>query len=64
MESYSERLERECKEIEESFPEIKKIILEVSRIKQISTFEFDYEIERKHLMYETIKKILSQKQST
>ena len=59
MESYSERLERECKETEKMFPDVKKIVDEVLRIDRMSNMEFDYNIERKHLMYEAVKKILN-----
>jgi len=58
MESYSERLERECKETEKRFPEVQKIVDEVLRIDRMSSFEFDYNIERRYLMYAAIKRIL------
>ena len=58
MESYSERLERECLETEKLFPNVKKIVEEISRINRISNIEFDYNIEKKHLMYEAVKKII------
>ena len=59
MESYSERLERECKETEKTFPYIQKIVDEVLRINRMSNMKFDYNIEKKHLMYEAVKKILN-----
>ena len=58
MESYSEQLERECKELEHSFPILPKIIDEIIRIKNKSEFEFDYSIERRHLMLINLKNIL------
>lgn len=58
MKSYSEQLEQECKELEEMFPDVKKIVDEVLRINRMSNMEFDYNIERKHLMYRAVKKIL------
>lgn len=58
MEFYSEQLEKECKETEEMFPDVKKIVDEVLRINRMSNMEFDYDIERKHLMYRAVKKIL------
>lgn len=59
MESYSEQLERECKETEEKFPDVQKIVNEILRINRISDMDFDYNIERRHLMYENVKKILN-----
>jgi hypothetical protein len=58
MEKYTDKLKRECKEIEEKYPEIKKIIDGILNINRISSMEFDYEIERTHLMYNEIKNIL------
>ena len=59
MEFYSEKLKRECSEIEQTSPEIKKIVDDILRIDRISSFEFDYQIERKIMMYNSVKKILS-----
>jgi hypothetical protein len=57
METYSERLERECAEIEKTSPNIKKIVDEILKINRMSNMEFDYNIERKYLMYSNVKKI-------
>lgn len=57
MGNYSERLEKECAEIEKVSPNIKKIVDEILRIRSLSSAEFDYNIERTHLMYVTVKKI-------
>jgi hypothetical protein len=59
MESYSERIDREIAETEKMFPDVKKIVDEISRIKNMSNMEFDYDSDRKHLMYEAVKKILN-----
>lgn len=63
MESYSERLERECLETEKTFPEIKKIVDEILRIDRMSNMEFDYSIEKKYLMYKSVLEILNSKNS-
>ncbi len=59
QESWSKQLEKECKETEKMFPDVKKIVDEILRIDHISNMEFDYYIEKKHLMYESVKKILN-----
>jgi len=59
MESYSERLERECDETDKMFPVVKKIVDKILLINRVSNLEFDYMIERKHLMYEAVKKNLN-----
>lgn len=58
MESYSEKLEREIKETEEMFPEVKKIVDEILKIERTCNIEFDYDIEPKFLMYKKVKEIL------
>ena len=57
--SYSDELERKCTEVEIVYPEIKQIVDEILRINRISGFEFDYDIEKKLMMYDTVKKILN-----
>lgn len=57
--SYSDELERKCTEVEIVYPEIKQIVDEILRINRISGFEFDYDIEKILMMYETVKKILN-----
>ena len=57
-ESYAERLERECKEMVESKPEIKDLVELIQKISAISNQNFDYEIERTHLMYRSIIEII------
>lgn len=57
--SYSDELEKRCSEVEIVYPEIKQIVDEILRINRISGFEFDYDIEKKLMMYETVKKILN-----
>jgi hypothetical protein len=58
QEHYADRLERECKEIDHQQPEIKEIITEVLRINNLSSFDFDYKIERTKMMYDAVKNIL------
>lgn len=58
IESYSERLERECAEMDKIFPNVKKVIDEVIRINNMPNVEFDYNIERTHMMYTHIVKYI------
>jgi len=58
MESFTEKIDREIKEIEEEFTLIPLIVNEILRIQNISSFDFDYDSERKHLMYVNVKNIL------
>ena len=57
--SYADELEKRCSEIETLHPDIKQIVDEILRINKISGFEFDYDIEKKLMMYDTVKKILN-----
>jgi len=57
MEMYSDRLEREVKEFELNYPEIDKLIKKIQEINNMPSFEFDYNIERKHLMFRECIKI-------
>lgn len=50
-ESYSDYLERLCNVMADEFPEIPEIVKEFKRIQGMSNSEFDYEIERTHLLY-------------
>lgn len=47
-ESYSDYLERLCNAMADEFPEIPEMVKE---FKRMSNSEFDYEIERTHLLY-------------
>jgi hypothetical protein len=56
---YKTRLENECKLIETETPSIKKAIDRILEIYKMDNRDFDYNIERKHLMYKEMKKILN-----
>jgi len=58
MESYAERLERECKEMISENPEIEDLVKTIQKISSMSNMEFDYEIERTHLMYRSVLEII------
>ena len=58
MESYAERLERECKEYEAFFPVITELVDAILKLDHTSNMEFDYHIEKKNMMYKKTEQIL------
>jgi len=58
MENYAERLERECKEMISENPKIKDLVNTIQKISSMSARDFDYEIERTHLMYRSVLEII------
>lgn len=59
MEMYSDRLEREVKEFKVKYPNVDKVIKKIQNINNMPSFEFDYNIEKTHLMFIECIKILN-----
>lgn len=59
METYSDRMRREIKEIQERNPKIKPILDKLKRINDMHPFAFDSQLEEEYLKYKKIDEILT-----
>ena len=55
MESYSERLEREIKELQLKYPSLEKMMKDIKKAYFMSNSEIDYEIEKDAMAYNAAK---------
>jgi len=57
--NYQDRLKEEVEQIKKSNPNIEKMLDKIKEINQMYSRDFDYEIERQHLLYKTVSEFLN-----